>query len=103
MTPPAGEPVDAYVSGGVLYVNWQGDSFKAGDTITIAFGAPEASTWTMMALGFACLGAAAFRRRAGAPTALFKPVPNAAWKQANLAAFRTRIALWDGTQKGCAA
>jgi hypothetical protein len=78
VTPPAGEPVDAYVSGGVLFVNWQGDSFKAGDTITIAFGAPEAPAWTMMALGFACLGAVAFRRRAGAPNALFQPSPSPA-------------------------
>jgi len=62
VTSPGGEPVDAYVLGGVLFVNWQGDSFKAGDTVTIAFGVPEVPVWTMMALGFACLAIVAFRR-----------------------------------------
>jgi hypothetical protein len=65
VTSPAGEPVDAYVSEGVLYVNWQGTSFKAGDTVTVAFGAPEASAWTMMLLGFAGLGFAGFFRHVG--------------------------------------
>jgi len=60
---PAGEPVAAYVSGGVLYVNWQGDSFKADDEITISFAAPEAPSWAMMGLGFACLAFAASRRQ----------------------------------------
>jgi hypothetical protein len=60
VTSPAGEPVAAHVSGGVLFVNWQGDSFSANDTITITFGVPEAPAWTMMLLGFAFLGAAAF-------------------------------------------
>jgi hypothetical protein len=52
------EPVDARVDGGVLFVNWQGTSFKAGDTITIAFGVPEVPTWVMMFLGFGFLGVA---------------------------------------------
>jgi hypothetical protein len=52
------EPVDAHVDGGVLFVNWQGDSFKTGDTITIAFGVPEVPAWAMMFLGFAFLGVA---------------------------------------------
>jgi hypothetical protein len=52
VTSPVGELVDAHVSGGILYVNWQEDSFKAGDTVAIAFGAPEAPAWTMMAFGF---------------------------------------------------
>jgi hypothetical protein len=71
VTSPAGEPVGAHVSGRVLYVNWQGDSFKAGDTVTMAFGVPEAPAWTMMTLGFACLGTLAFRRRVSMPTTLF--------------------------------
>jgi len=56
---PAGQPVAAHVSGGVLFVNWQGDSFLANDTITIAFdnnGVPEPSTWAMMLISFAGLG-----------------------------------------------
>ena len=56
---PAGQPVTAHVSGGVLFVNWQGDSFLANDTITITFdnnGVPEPSTWAMMLIGFAGLG-----------------------------------------------
>ena len=56
---PAGQPVAAHVLGGVLFVNWQGDSFLANDTITITFdnnGVPEPSTWAMMLLGFAGLG-----------------------------------------------
>jgi hypothetical protein len=56
---PAGQPVTAHVSGGVLYVNWQGDSFLANDTITITFdnnGVPEPSTWAMMLIGFLGLG-----------------------------------------------
>jgi hypothetical protein len=52
------QPVDAYVDGGVLFVNWEGTSFKAGDTITIAFGVPEVPAWAMMFLGFAFLGVA---------------------------------------------
>jgi hypothetical protein len=63
VTSPVGEPVDAYVSGGVLFVNWQGDSFKAGDMVTVAFGAPEPSTWAMMLLEFAGLGYAGYRGR----------------------------------------
>jgi hypothetical protein len=55
-----------FVSGGVLYVNWQGDSFKTGDTVTVAFGAPEPSTWAMMLLGFAGLGYAGYRGRRSA-------------------------------------
>ena len=52
------EPVDARVDGGVLFVNWQGDSFKTGDTITIAFGVPEVPAWTMMFFGLVFLGVA---------------------------------------------
>jgi hypothetical protein len=70
VTSPVGEPVDACVLGGVLFVNWEGDSFKAGDTVTIAFDVPEAPAWMMMALGFACLGAVGFRRRVGGQTTL---------------------------------
>jgi PEP-CTERM motif len=54
---PAGQPVAAHISGGVLFVNWQGDSFLANDTITITFGGvPEPSTWAMMLFGFVSLG-----------------------------------------------
>ena len=56
---PPGQPVAAFVSGGVLFVNWQGDSFLANDTTTITFGlsaVPEPSTWAMMLLGLAGLG-----------------------------------------------
>jgi hypothetical protein len=55
------EPVNAYVSGGVLYVNWQGTSFNTGDTVTVAFGVPEPSTWAMTLAGFAFLGFAGYR------------------------------------------
>jgi PEP-CTERM motif len=58
--------VTAHVSRGVLFVNWQGGSFLANDTITINFdnnGVPEASTWAMMLLGFAGLGFAFSRRK----------------------------------------
>jgi PEP-CTERM motif-containing protein len=63
---PAGQPVTAHVSGGVLFVNWQGDSFLANDTITITFdnnGVPEPSTWAMMLIGFGGLGFVAYRRQ----------------------------------------
>ena len=52
------EPVGAHVVGGVLFFNWRGESFKTGDTITIAFGVPEVPAWAMMFLGFALLGVA---------------------------------------------
>jgi len=67
---PAGQPVAAHVSGGVLFVNWQGDSFLANDTITITFdnsGVPEPSTWAMMLLGFAGLGFAFRQSRRRVP------------------------------------
>jgi hypothetical protein len=56
VTSPAGQPVDAYVSGGALFVNWSGDTFAVNDVITIGFGVPEAPAWAMMLLGFAFLG-----------------------------------------------
>jgi len=63
-----GQSVLASIVGGVLEVNWQGQSFNSGDTVTISFqngvlGAPELSTWAMMGIGFAGLGFAAFRSR----------------------------------------
>jgi hypothetical protein len=61
VTSPTGQSVDAYVSGGVLYVNWQGTSFNTGDTVTVGFAVPESSTSAMMLLGFAGLGYAGYR------------------------------------------
>ena len=63
-----GQSVSASIVGGVLEVNWQGQSFNSGDTITISFGsgvvaAPELSTWAMMGVGFVGLGFAGFRSR----------------------------------------
>jgi hypothetical protein len=65
-----GQTVDASIVGGVLEVNWQGQTFARGDTVVVNFAAdvPEPSTWAMMILGFAGLGLMAYRRKQNAPT-----------------------------------
>jgi PEP-CTERM motif len=72
---PTGEPVSAFLSGGDLYINWEGTHLVAGDTVTVDFGSPvvtpEPSTWAMMALGFAGLGFMGWRgSRKTVPTLL---------------------------------
>jgi PEP-CTERM motif len=48
--------------------NWSWGSGDHADTFTLQIGAaaPEASTWAMLLMGFAALGYAAVRRKAGA-------------------------------------
>jgi hypothetical protein len=52
--------------GGVLEVNWEGQSFATNDTVVITFAnaVPEASTWAMMILGFLGVGFVAYRKKA---------------------------------------
>jgi hypothetical protein len=63
---PTDEPVSAFLSGGDLYVNFAGTHLVSGDTVTVDFSSsvvtPEPSTWAMMAVGFAGLGYAGYRR-----------------------------------------
>jgi hypothetical protein len=42
--PIADAPVSAYVSGGILYVNWEGGGGNVGDTVTIYFAPPPPPT-----------------------------------------------------------
>jgi hypothetical protein len=54
-----GQSVLVSIVGGVLQVNWEGQTFSSGDTVTVSFGSgtvPEPSTWLMMLFGFAGLG-----------------------------------------------
>jgi hypothetical protein len=62
---PSGETVLASIVNGVLEVNWEGDSFREGQTVVINFAnaVPEASTWAMMVLGFFGVGFLAYRRK----------------------------------------
>jgi hypothetical protein len=62
---PNGETVLASIVSGVLEVNWEGDSFREGQTVVINFAnaVPEASTWAMMVLGFFGVGFLAYRRK----------------------------------------
>jgi len=59
------QTVSASIVGGILEVNWQGQTFAADDTVVINFASPvpEPSTWAMMILGFAGVGFMAYRRR----------------------------------------
>jgi hypothetical protein len=54
-------PVEAFVLGDTLFVNWQGGGGNTGDTITIDFApvsaVPLPSTWVLMLTGFAGLAA----------------------------------------------
>jgi hypothetical protein len=63
-----GQTVTASIVGGILEVNWQGQTFAANDTVVINFTAavPETSTWAMMILGFAGVGLVAYRRKSKA-------------------------------------
>ena len=56
-------PVDAYVSGGELYINFSGVTQNSGGTAVVDFttmndfnGVPESSVWAMMLIGFGGLG-----------------------------------------------
>jgi hypothetical protein len=62
---PNGDTVHASIVSGVLEVNWEGDSFREGQTVVIDFAnaVPEASTWAMMVLGFFGVGFLAYRRK----------------------------------------
>jgi hypothetical protein len=64
-----GQSVSAYVSAGTLFVNWEGQGFTSGDTVTINFAGavPEPSTWAMLLLGFAGVGFMAYRRKQNGP------------------------------------
>jgi hypothetical protein len=64
-----GQTVGASFAGGVLDINWQGQSFALGDTVVINFASavPEPSTWAMMILGFAGVGFMAYRRKQNGP------------------------------------
>jgi hypothetical protein len=58
-----GQSVVASIVGGVLQVNWEGQTFSSGDTVTVSFAsvaAPEPSAWLMMLFGFAGLGFAGY-------------------------------------------
>jgi len=60
-----GQTVSASIVGGILEVNWQGQTFAADNTVVINFASPvpEPSTWAMMILGFAGVGFMAYRRK----------------------------------------
>ena len=61
-----GQTVTAAVVAGVLQVNWQGQNFNAGDTVTIDFGSkpvPEPSSFALLGLGGIGLAIGAYRRR----------------------------------------
>lgn len=61
VTASNGQPVSAFLSSGVLSVDWQGVQFNTGDTVTVTFGVPEPGTWAMMLAGFAGLGFMGYR------------------------------------------
>jgi PEP-CTERM motif len=65
---PSRQGGSAFLSGGALYVNWAGDQFIKGDTVTVDFASvPEPSTWATFLMGFAGVGFASwrvFRKRA---------------------------------------
>lgn len=61
LSDPSDGTVSAYVSGGILYVNWKGDDFSSGDTIQVNFGATPLPSWTMLIAGFLGLGFFAYR------------------------------------------
>jgi PEP-CTERM motif len=64
-------PVTAFVLGDSLFVNWQGAGGQVGDTVQVNFtvsdnvvtAIPEPSTWAMLLIGFAGIGAMAYRRK----------------------------------------
>ena len=67
-----GHTVSASLVGGVLEVNWAGQTFAANDTVVVNFASPvpELSTWAMMILGFAGVGYMTYRRRETAALAV---------------------------------
>jgi hypothetical protein len=60
-----GQTVSASIIGGDLYINWQGQFFASGDTVTLRFtgpvGVPAPASLALFGLGL--VGLAAFRRR----------------------------------------
>lgn len=56
-----GQTVTAAIVAGVLEVNWQNQTFSAGDTVTVNFAVPEPGTFALFGAGLA--GLSLVRRR----------------------------------------
>lgn len=62
----AGQTVSASVVGNQLWLNWQSQTFKEGDTITVTFegySVPEPATLSLAGAALAAIGVASRRRR----------------------------------------